>query len=214
MSNDETLIFFNSIIKDQEFNEYSVKMAKDQDYSCVDANFIMQYSTDDSEVLDLGSGTGLIVNKLFSHVKRIVCVELYTGFTDYIIKDKKIEINNINIFDFTTNDRFDLVTAFGIMHYFNKEEALEVYSKYKFFLKDAGYFIIKNQFGLQETITIENRVLSDTNMVGYYSQYRSINSEIEILRQVGFQKVQVVDIYPPFANKWSNTHYYALVCQN
>ena len=38
-------------------------------------------------------------------------------------------------------------------------------------------------------------------------------AEIERLKNIGFKDVLVHDIYPSEANRWSDTHFYALVCK-
>ena len=95
------------------------------------------------------------------------------------------------------------------MHYVNEEEVQVLYKKYQQFLKPQGIFIIKNQFGINETINISG--YSQEQKRDYYSQYRWIEREKEILISLGHRIVEVCDIYPPEANRWDNTHFYAIV---
>ena len=69
--------------------------------------------------------------------------------------------------------------------------------------------IIKNQFGVEETVEVAG--YSEENKTNYYSQYRTIAKETEILEKVGFSNIKTYDIYPKKANRWDNTHFYALV---
>ena len=157
----------------------------------------------------MGSGSGLIVNKIYPYVDKIVCVDKFKEFTKFIAKEQKITIYNEDLFDFDTKEKFDIISAFGIMHYVNEEEVQVLYKKYQQFLKPQGIFIIKNQFGINETINISG--YSQEQKRDYYSQYRWIEREKEILISLGHRIVEVCDIYPPEANRWDNTHFYAIV---
>lgn len=97
------------------------------------------------------------------------------------------------------------------MHYFNRDEAARIYVKYHSLLRDRGKFIIKNQFGVNEDVTVQG--YSEELKQNYFAQYRSIETETTILKQAGFSHFEVVDIYPPEFNRWQNTHFYALIAE-
>lgn len=205
--NEKALDFFKALSKGA--NQNSVKLANNTDFSDIDAKFILKYANEKSHILDLGSGSGLIVNKIYPYVDKIVCVDKFKEFTKLIAKEQKITIYNEDLFDFDTKEKFDIISAFGIMHYVNEEEVQVLYKKYQQFLKPQGIFIIKNQFGINETINISG--YSQEQKRDYYSQYRWIEREKEILISLGHRIVEVCDIYPPEANRWDNTHFYAIV---
>ena len=97
------------------------------------------------------------------------------------------------------------------MNYFNKKEAQEVYNKVFPLVKEEGTLIIKNQMGVNKTVNVDG--YSKELQRHYYSQYRTIEEETKMLNRCGFHDISVVDIYPKEYNRWSNTHYYALVCK-
>ncbi|MEK9572160.1 MAG: methyltransferase domain-containing protein, partial [Paracoccaceae bacterium] len=165
--------------------------------------------TGKSSLLDLGSGTGLIVNELTNDFEHITAVELFKEFSDYI-KGKNIEIYNENLIDFYVNSKFGIATMFGTAHYFNDGESLEIYKNIFNMLDDDGIFILKNQFGLEKTKTVNESVALGNK---YFAQYRHIDYEVKRLEAVGFRNIQVHDIYPAEANRWDDTHFYALVCE-
>ena len=72
--------------------------------------------------------------------------------------------------------------------------------------------IVKNQFGINKDVTIGGGYSLELESE-YITQYRFIDKEINMLYQAGFQSVQCCDIYPPEANRWDNTHFYALVAE-
>ncbi len=45
----------------------------------------------------------------------------------------------------------------------------------------------------------------------YFSQYRHIDKEVKILKDIGFKNIETFDVYPKQANRWNNTHFYAIV---
>ena len=65
-------------------------------------------------------------------------------------------------------------------------------------LKKLGFEVLVDNF-------------SEELQKNYYANYRQVDSEISLLKDAGFNKVEKHDIYPPRCNKWDNTHYYALV---
>lgn len=119
MNNKEALKFFEDMANSKEVNENSVKLAHNSDFAKIDASFIMNYADCSTNILDIG--TGLIVNEIYDKVKNIVCIEPYKNFTRFIKKSHNVEIVNSNILDYKTDKKFDLLTAFGIMHYFNEQ---------------------------------------------------------------------------------------------
>lgn len=209
--NEKALGFFKNLAKTAK--PETVKLAHNTDYTDLDAKFILKYATKESEILDLGTGTGLIVNKLYPFVGQIVCVESFQEFTQFIVKAENVTIVNQDLFAFEISRKFDLVTAFGVMQYMNEQESIQIYSKYKEFLKPNGKFIIKNQFGIYDTVNVAG--YSEEQKQDYYSQYRHIDKEKEILMQLGFDLIEINDIYPKEANRWAcggGATLYLLLC--
>ena len=81
MNNSCALDFFNELAVSKENNKYSVKLAKNSDYTNIDAQFISKYVTENSKMLDLGSGSGLIINKLYKNIEYIECIEKFYAIT-------------------------------------------------------------------------------------------------------------------------------------
>lgn len=209
--NKNSLEFFEKMAKSENLNTNSVKLAKNSDFSDFDSKFILKYADSNTEILDLAAGTGLIINKLYKNVKKIVAVEQFKEFTKFIEKSENIEIENLNIFDYNPKQLFDIISLFGIMHYFGKDESRIIYEKYKKFLKPHGKLIVKNQFGVKEDVNVEG--FSEELKTDYYAQYRHIEKETKILKELGYKNITVTDIYPPECNRWENTHFYAITAE-
>lgn len=96
------------------------------------------------------------------------------------------------------------------LNFFKKlSAAIEIYKRYFCFLKQGGKLIIKNQFGVSDDVTVDG--FSAEQQKYYYAQYRHIDKEISILNKIGYKAMNVFDIYPSEANRWPNTHFYAIV---
>ncbi len=190
----------------------TIKVNAVNDFTQIDADFIMKYANSDSTILDLASGTGLTINKYYEKVGRIVAVELCSQFSDFIVRSPKVEVVNCDLACFDTEERFDIVNMFGIVSYFNEKEIIGLYRKYKSYLKPKGRLLIKNQFGVNEDVVVNG--YSEELKMNYYSEYRHLSKEVGILRDLGYKNIQVFDIYPPECNRWENTHFYAIVSEN
>ena len=188
-----------------------VKVNSCNDFTSYDVNFILKFVCSKTTLLDITSGTGMTINKLYDKVLKIVAVEKFSQFTKEIIQSPNIEIYNEDILTFAIDEKFDLITMFGIVQYFNEEEVKNIYEKYYNYLLPSGHLIIKSQFGLKETVTISG--YSSEIKTDYYSQYRTLDLEVNMLRKVGFKNIVSYDIYPPECNRWSNTHFYAIVAE-
>lgn len=209
--NDNALNFFSKMAHSEKLTPNSVKLAKNSDFSDIDTAFIRKYTNNSSSVLDLGSGTGLIVNKLFPYVKSIIAVEPFIQFTQYIAKKNNITVINSNIAEFSTDMKFDIILFFALMHYVDEIEAASIYRKYINYLSKNGKMIVKNQFGLHKDVTIDG--FSEELQENYFAQYRFIDKEVRLLHEAGFGKIEIVDIYPKECNRWDDTHFYALVAE-
>jgi len=181
---------------------------KAKDFTKYDIEFIKQFADKNKILLDLGSGTGLTINHLIPYFKKIIAIEKYKEFYKFI--DKKIEVIESDIKTFDFNIKFDIATLFGVMNYFSYEEAKELYIKIYNSL-DSGVLIIKNQFGLKKDVIVDG-YSKELNSY-YFSEYRFIKKEINLLKSIGFKNIEVIDIYPKEYNRWDNTHFYAIVAK-
>lgn len=184
---------------------------KAKDFSTYDVNFVKNYACSESSLLDLGAGTGLLINNLTANFKEIVAVEKYKNFSDFIEKLDNVTVINEDILNFNIDKKFDLVTIFGVMNFFNYHEASKIYSKAYRFIKTDGKLIVKHQMGINEDVIVNGH--SEELNTYYFSHYRQIDKEVELLKQTGFSRVEIIDIYPSEFNRWENTHFYALVCE-
>jgi SAM-dependent methyltransferase len=180
---------------------------KAKDFTKYDVEFLKKFGDKNKILLDLGSGTGLTINNLIDDFKEIIAVEKYREFSKFI--DKRIKVIEADLKEFDFNLKFDIVTLFGVMNYFSFDEARELYER--IFNSFNGIMIIKNQFGVNDDVVVDG--FSEELNSYYFSEYRYIEKEINLLKNIGFKIKEVVDIYPKEYNRWENTHFYAIVCE-
>ena len=208
MENKDALNYWTKVAQNNP-NELIAKVNPCNDFTQMDADFIMKYANVNTEILDLASSTGLTINKYYQKVKHIEAVELYKEFSKFIQKTDKISIVNCTVMDYTSDKKFDIVHMFGITCYFSDEEVTKLYKKYYSYLRPNGKLIVKSQFGVDDDVIVSG--FSKELQTDYFCCYRYLPKEVEILKTVGYKNIQTFDIYPPEGNRWSNTHFYAIV---
>jgi len=180
------------------------------DFSEYDIGLMKKLSGKEKRLLDLGSGTGLLINHLHEEFEQIVAVERYEAFSKFIEARDNLRIINEDLLEVELEESFyDIVSLFGVMNYFNPDEAKKIYQKAYAALKPGGMIVVKNQFGLKEDVVVEG--YSQELQTDYFSHYRQVDSEMELLKKRGFRDIEKIDIYPAKYNRWDNTHFFALV---
>lgn len=210
MDNNKALEFWKTLASSNP-DEKTVKVNPINDLTHIDANFILRYVNENTDILDLASGTGLTINRLYDKVRHIDAVELFPEFSKFIKSNPKITVINQDIVEFQTEKKYDIITMFGIVSYFNEEDIKKIYYKYFDTLKPGGKLIVKSQFGVKEDVEVSG--FSQELQKDYFSLYRHLEKEVKILESVGYKNIDVVDIYPPENNRWDNTHFYAIVAE-
>ncbi len=184
---------------------------KASDFSHFDIAFVQRYADKKFSLLDLGAGTGLLINSLTERFARILAVEKYPEFSKFIKAADNLRVINSDLLVFAETERFDRITIFGVMNFFNEKEAAAIYQKARNCMKPDGLMLVKHQMGCDGDVTVDGYSQElDTN---YYSEYRWFKNEVKLINQAGFDVIETVDIYPPEFNRWNNTHFYALVCR-
>lgn len=211
MNNKHSLDFFHTMAQSNPSRK-DVKILPKNDHSDVDAEFIMRYASKDSNILDLGSGSGLIINKIYKKVRSITAVEVFPEFTKFIANSENITVINEDIFTYRSNKLYDLITMFGVVQYFSRDEVADMYRNYYKNLCSGGKLIIKNQFGVDDDVVVSG--FSNELGRNYYSQYRHLESEKSLLSSIGYKNIQTFDIYPAKFNRWANTHYFAIAADH
>lgn len=206
-ANEDALAFFHRLAEDKP-DPLACKFRAANDGSLYDAAYIQERLFPGCSLCDLGSGSGLIVNRLSGHEGKIVCVEPFGQFSAFIQKRSNLTVVQARVEDFASVEKFDVVCAFGLMQYFNEHEAAEIYKKIAGLLKPQGLLLVKNQFGLKERVTVSG--FSREMNRNYYSEYRTLAEECHLLRTAGFGMTLCGEIYPESFNRWPDTRFLAI----
>lgn len=176
-----------------------------------DVELISNYIDFNSNVLDLGCGTGILEDKLYNLVKHIDAVDKYQEFLNRAKKYKNVDYVCRNLSTYLTALKYDCVLMFGVTMYIDDDELNETLNNVRKMLNNDGTFIIKNQWGIDKELIVDN--YSENLKSFYYSKYRKLDDMIKVLEKIGY-RTEIYDIYPESFNKWDNTHEYAILCKN
>lgn len=184
---------------------------KREDISDAEVAFLEKYLSKEIDILDIGSGTGLVINKLVDLVNSIVAVETFEGFSKFISNNNKITVINAALEGFYYHKEFDLVLSTGVMQFFKKNIAEGIYKNIFKMVKTDGLFIMRLHCGINETVLVNN--FSDELQTEYFAEYRQVDEEINLLKSIGFDSVEKHDILPDTLNVWENTRHFIFVCK-
>ena len=184
---------------------------KRDDYSDLEIEFLKPFLGSDISVLDLGSGSGLVVNKLVKLVGHITAVEKFQSFSQFIDQSDKLELINADLICFRLYKEFDLILATGVMQCIEGKYIADIYKNVFSMTRPGGHFIAHIHCGLEEDVIVDR--FSEELNAQYYAEYRQYEKEKQLLLQAGFQSVEVHDVFPDWLNKWPNTRHFLFVCQ-
>jgi cyclopropane fatty-acyl-phospholipid synthase-like methyltransferase len=183
---------------------------KRDDYSDLEIQFLNPFLKPDISVLDLGSGSGLVVNKLVEHVGHITAVEKFQNFSQYIKQSDKLELINADLIGFRLYRQFDLILATGVIQCLEGRFIADIYKNIFNMSKPGGYFVAHIHCGLKEDVIVDR--YSEELNANYYAEYRHYQWEKNLMLESGFESVELHDVFPDWLNKWSNTRHFLFVC--
>lgn len=204
--NGNAMAFYNGLSQRIQTPDETKNKAKDG--SAIDRTFVLEHAIDRSSLLDLGAGTGLILNGLVDAFDTVTAVEKFPEFSRFISPRPHLEVLNADLLEFRPARCYTTVTIFACLNYFNLFEASAIYRTAWAALAPGGTLIVKHQMGVKDTVLV-NRISEELGQY-YFSQYRSLADELTMLALVGFEELRSFDIYPADYNLHSNTHFYAI----
>lgn len=151
---------------------------------------------DAKKILDLGAGTGLELIHLF---------ELYPNAEVTVIDITENMLNELkkrsfsnhvtticgDFFEVEFGENYDAVISTSALHHFKKEEKIKLYKKILECLKENGQFIncdriaLTDEFEKHQLYELEHNI----NNYKHIDTPLTIEHELEILKQVGFQDI-------------------------
>lgn len=182
---------------------------KRPDTSDLEIAFLRDHISPDADVLDLGSGTGLIINKLIDHVAGITAVEKFEGFTRFIRHHDNMLVINSDLIGFKIRKAFDVALLFGVAQCFAKEEMRDIYANLFDMVRPGGKLIVRMQCGLHADILVDG--FSQELGTHYFAEYRQRDHETAFLQEFGFTGIEVFDIFPDTLNVWDNSRHFIFI---
>ena len=161
----------------------------------------------DTNVLDLGCGTGLELEQyfLFNPHARVTGIDLTQGMLNALkakFPDKALMLICGSYFDEPFGEvMFDAAVSVESLHHFTKEEKIPLYKKLYAALKSGGYYILTDYFAdtvEQETFFRQEllRIRKEENLADdvfyHYDTPLTVEHEKEALLQAGFSSVEVL----------------------
>jgi SAM-dependent methyltransferase len=184
---------------------------KRPDTSDLEIEFLREYLKSEDDVLDIGSGSGLIINKLLPYVRRITAVEKFEGFTKFIVEDPKMLVINADLIGFKMRKSFDAALCFGVSQCFDKEDMTAIYRNIFDMLKPGGTFIVRMQCGLEKSKRVDG--YSEELKTDYFADYRHWKEEQDLLTDIGFVDHERFDIFPDTLNVWPDSRHFIFICK-
>jgi SAM-dependent methyltransferase len=177
------------------------------DLASLNVELTNQYLKPDSKVLDLGCGDGKSTVGLKHHAE-LTLVD-YVRPANLVLPSNAQFIQQ-DIRTFSTNEKFDLITLYGVANSFNDSDISRIYHMFHNWLKPDGVLIVKHQCGVSEDVVVDT--FSEALGSRYFAYYHSANNHARMLRRAGFDTT-ISDPYPPEKNKWQNTAFKAFICR-
>ena len=164
-------------------------------------------SKDAETLLDLGCGTGLELEAIFSLLPRlkVTGIDLTNAMLDKLrdkFPDKDMSLICGDYFetDFGRN-AFDCAVSFQTMHHFTKEKKLGLYKRLWDSLKDGGVYIecdymVLTQAEEDHWFSENERLRCEQGIVGdefyHYDTPCSVDNQIALLKEAGFGEIEEV----------------------
>lgn len=156
-------------------------------------------------MLEVGCGSGIYIKRACDRnpCLNVVGIELQEKVADFarenaavwqIANRVKIAANDIR--DYTSENKYDIITFFNLIYYFPVNERIDVLRKLKGLVRPDGQVVLTTLCPINEpSIQLMNLWSSMTEGCGPLANPEEI---IEQFRQAGFSKFQVKKLMPGF----------------
>ena len=161
----------------------------------------------ESEILDLGCGTGLELEEFFAlnpgaHVTGIDLSAAMLGALTEKFPDKSLRLVHGSYFDVPFEEkRYAAAVSVESLHHFTGEQKKSLYQRLLHALADGGYFILTDYFAESKELEKEyfatlERLKREQNITDgafyHYDTPLTVEHEIEVLRCAGFSEVRIL----------------------
>jgi SAM-dependent methyltransferase len=154
-------------------------------------------------VLDLGAGTGEVLNGFAWQADVVTAVDAVPQFLEHIPDLPGLERVAANLADFRPVREYELILLFGVVTCIARETEERILDVCRQALAPGGALIVKHQCSDGAGFEIDRPPTAD-DPLGYVGRYPGIDEQVQRLRQ-RFASVEVVH-YPDELRRHSNSH--------
>ena len=166
----------------------------------------------DSNILDLGCGTGLELGYYFETVPtaKITGIDLSPGMLDVLhskFSDKSLTLITGSYFNVPFDEcAFDAAGSVESLHHFTKEEKILLYEKVRKALRPRGFFVLTDYFAASdeeerfhraELLRLKNEQGIHDDAFYHYDTPLTNDHEKEALISAGFSSITVLGNWGP-----------------
>ena len=130
--------------------------------------------TGGGSLLDIGCGTGFIINIAHKYFTRVVGIDITPAMLKKVKKFKNVDLYLADLFTFPLKEEFDICTAYGVLHHL--PDLKSSFRKIRQSLKKGGYFYADQDpnFCYLESVRKNQRHLSTLPKI-ILKEWKSIN---------------------------------------
>lgn len=150
--------------------------------------------------LEVGSGNGRWIFKLYDKVKSVTAVDYCESMVGVVKKKvRNLGIDNIHVFNedakkFLVDDIFDKILMSGLIMYLNDDSLDALFKNIDMMTRSGSEIIIRDTFGINGRYEINDKYSEalDTN---YSAIYRSTNELVSMVKDYGFEFVRKENMF-------------------
>ncbi len=173
-------------------------------------NEIRSNLPDNINILDLGSGAGILSRNIQKSGDTLTAVDFESDYNRFFLQSKKQKFIAMDVTDFKSEIKFDLILVHGVVTYLSKEEEGTLYRNILGLMGTGGTAVIKNQIGLEQEIIIN--LYSNDLEAEYSARYPFRNGQEHDLIFY-FGDIKTI-LYPERFNKFKETAHVAFLVSN
>lgn len=180
------------------------------EFTPYDLALIEPHLARDATVLDLGCGTCALANAIAAwETVHVHAVDKHPGMVDFADRRSNLSTEIADATAYSGDKLFDVILLFGVINSIpDAEDRMQMYRSLQKMLPQGGKLIVKSQFGVSDDVLVD--AYSEDLGMDYAAVYPRVDHEEERLGRL-FSLTRI-DPYPAEYNRWSNTHFYALLC--
>ena len=106
----------NSIVSQEDTTNKRIDMSQ------YDAKFILDNIDNNADIIDIGGGSGLVINRIHDQVKSITAVETFDGLSRFIVDVPNVLVINAELVNFVIRKQYDCAVLTGVSQFFNTKD--------------------------------------------------------------------------------------------